>query len=158
MGVFDTSDASDDHADAMLNRTSTAPTLEAVAVGVYPAWNGGTKGQRYTYGSRTTGTHHFNNVQLLNSTPAGLGVKTGFKLDAAQTTLTIAVSLPRASFPMLPSLATPNVTTGFDLSCTMSGHNKFWWENRDFVCSSVTYDEGEESEFYIGGWGRAVFA
>jgi hypothetical protein len=50
------------------------------------------------------------------------------------------------------------VTTGFDLSATALGHNKFWWESREFIASTITYDEGDEAELYLGAWGRAVFA
>ena len=89
---------------------------------------------------------------------AGLGVRTGFLLDDARTTLTLVAALPVATvFPPLTALQA-NLSTGFDLSCTMMGHNKFWWESRDFSCSTITYDEGVESELYLRGWGRAVFA
>ena len=115
-------------------------------------------GHPYAFGTRTTGIQSFDNVQLLNATRAGLGVRTGFALDAAKTTLTLAAALPRAVFPSFPSLSGGDVATGFDLSSTMSGHNKFFWENRDFACSSLTYDEGDESKLYILGWGRAWFA
>ena len=151
-GVFDTSDAGSVDSEGETQ-------LEVVALGMYPDWvSTATKGQPYTFGTRTTGTHPFDNVQLLNATSAGLGVKMGFTLDAAKTTLTLAVALPRAVFPSLPSLTGGGVATGFDLSSTISGHNKFWWEDRDFSCSSITYDEGLESELYILGWGRAWFA
>jgi hypothetical protein len=65
-----------------------------------------TKGEPFTYGTRTTGTHDFDNVQLLNASAAGLGVQTGFLLDDAKTTLTIAAAIPRGVFSIgLPSLA-----------------------------------------------------
>lgn len=83
-----------------------------------------------------------------------------FALDAAKTTVTIAAAMPRGVFSGLPSLAAghANVTTGFDLSATSLGHNKIWWENRGFAASTITYDEGDESQLYIDAWGRAVFA
>lgn len=152
LGVFDTSDAA-----------SSEAQLSAVALGMWPDWaahnmDGHYTGHPYAFGTRTTGIQSFDNVQLLNATRAGLGVRTGFALDAAKTTLTLAAALPRAVFPSLPSLSGGDVATGFDLSSTMSGHNKFFWENRDFACSSLTYDEGDESKLYILGWGRAWFA
>jgi hypothetical protein len=58
LGVFDTSDDSSD-----------AVKLEAVAVGMFPAWSRNrSAAQPYTYGTRTTGQHKFANVQLLNQT------------------------------------------------------------------------------------------
>lgn len=108
LGVFDTSDADACDGDCEAQ-------LTAVALGMYPNW-AGTSGQRYVFGTQTTGQHPFDNVQLLNATSAGLGVTTGFALDDAKTTLTLAVSLPRAAFPSLPSLARGNIATGFDLS------------------------------------------
>jgi hypothetical protein len=119
LGVFDTADSDND------SGSDTETQLAAVALGMYPDWP---NGQSYVFGTRTTGTQSFDNVQLLNATSAGLGVKTGFALDAAKTTLILAASLPRAVFPSLPSLSGGGVATGFDLSSTMSGHNKFWWE------------------------------
>ena len=79
--------------------------------------------------------------QVLNSTAAGLGVKTGFSLDGAGTTVTIAAALPIGVFAGLPNLnaAAGNLATGFDLSSTALGHNKFWWENREFEASTITY-------------------
>ena len=115
MGVFDTSDAG-----SIVDSEGEAAQLEVVALAMYPDWT--TKGgQPYVYGTRTTGMQSFHNVQLLNATSAGLGVKTGFALDAAKTTLTLAVALPRAVFPSLPSLGGGDVATGFDLSSTISG-------------------------------------
>ena len=108
LGVFDASDA--DPSSAAKSRGPGAPQLEAIAVGMYPYWrtSAGTRrpgGTNTSYGTPTLGTISFENVQLLNASAAGLGVKTGYKLDAAKTTLTIATALPRTALPGLPALS-----------------------------------------------------
>ena len=72
------------------------------------------KAQPYTYGTQTTGTVTFANVQLLNSTDAGRGVRVAYTLDADKTSLTIAAAFPVATaFPTLPTLSSAaNITTG----------------------------------------------
>ena len=141
--------------------SAATPQLEAVAVGMYPYWRTGTGTRRAggtstSYGTPTLGTITFENVQLLNASATGLGVRTGYSLDAAKTTLTIATALPRTALPGLPELRA-NVSTGFDLSCNMGGEDKFFWQNVGFRASILTYDEHAEAELYRDAWGRAVF-
>ena len=138
-----------------------APQLEAVAVGMYPYWrtNAGARrpgGTNTSFGTPTLGTISFENVQLLNASAAGLGVRTGYRLDAAKTTLTIATAIPRTALPGLPELGA-NLSTGFDMSCNMGGQDKFFWQNVGFQASVLTWDEHAEAELYRGAWGRAVF-
>jgi hypothetical protein len=111
-GVFDSSAAFAGTEFSTSRRSDGSSALQAVAVGMFPAWTSerAGKGSPFTYGDRTTGTVNFDNVQLLNATAAGLRVRTGFALDAAKTTLTIAAAVPRAVFSGLPSLAAGTIS------------------------------------------------
>jgi hypothetical protein len=44
-----------------------------------------------------------------------------------------------------------------NFEATFSGHNKFWWANRDGSASRETYDEPTEARLYPGSWAPAQF-
>ena len=154
-------DAREGNARIVLGLFDTDSGQKAVAMGMYPFWrnaDGSVRkdGHSFTYGTKTQGDLLFENVMLLNSTAAGLGVKTGFMLEADGTVLVLTAAIDRHALPPLGPLSA-ELNTSFDVSTTMGGHTKMWWACRQFGCSTLTYDEHAEAKVYAAGWGQAVF-
>ena len=76
--------------------------------------------------------------------------ETGFLLAPAGTTMNIAAAIPIGVFAGLPNLnaTASNLATDFDLSSTVLGHNNFWWENREFPASTITYVRGVHAAIF----------
>jgi hypothetical protein len=123
-------------------------TVEPVAVGFYPSWQGA--GQRQTY--RTlVGEVSFANVGAIP------GVKLGYVIDKDNKGYVLAAAIPRSAIPAMQKPFDGKLRTLVDFEATFGGHNEFWWADSDGTASRETYDEPTEAALYPGAWAQAVF-
>lgn len=125
--------------------------MHPTVVGMYPVWNG-------------TGSVHplryMSPVSQVSFAHVGIiaGAKSGFQIDQDGHGFTIAVAIPRAAVPGLPTLGAGGVLhTTVDFEATLGGKTKFWWSNTDGSASTVTSDLSSEARLYPSAWGHAQF-
>lgn len=120
-----------------------------VALGMYPKWFGAGRPSPLTYAT-PVGKAAFERVAPLDD------VHMGFTMDDDGKGFALAAGIPRGDLGQIPVLG-ESVRTMANFSATFSGHNKFWWANRDGSASRETYDEPTEARLYPGSWAPAEF-
>ncbi len=124
--------------------------IEPAALAMFPKWTGKGKTSPNVYAT-PVGRTAFEHVGALE------GAKLGGTIDEDGKGFVIAAAIPRAT--LAPQLAafTGGYQTMVNFEATFSGHNKFWWANRDGSASRETYDEPTEARLYPGSWAPAQF-